>query len=100
MALKVELTCPLGSTCEKVVGDHIERCAWYVKLEGKNPQTGKDINESKCAIAWQPLLMIEISGGVNRTSASVQSLRNETVKRQDKALEVVNAQVIRIKELR
>jgi hypothetical protein len=98
MTIEVQVTCPLGSTCEKVVDGVIERCAWYVSLEGKNPQNGKEVNDSKCAIAWQPLLMIETAGIMNGTNASVQSLRNETVKRQEIALEVVkNAQISQAK---
>ena len=62
MNLKVKTVCPLGCECERVVDDHIERCAWYVKLQGKNPQTGAEIDDWRCSMAWQPLLMIEATG--------------------------------------
>ena len=91
--LKVIETCPLGHTCEKIVGDHIERCAWYVKLIGKNPQDGKDIDESRCSMAWQPILMIEGNGLAMGTNASIQSMRNESLKRQDLALGALNAKI-------
>jgi len=96
--IKTELTCPLGHTCQKVVGDVIQQCHWYINLAGKNPQTGEPVDEYKCAIAWQPILAIEGNGLLNGTNASVQSLRNETVKRQDEALQVVrNVQTIESK---
>lgn len=91
--LKVVTTCPLGHSCEKVVDSHIERCAWYVRIAGKDPQSGKDIEESKCSMAWQPILMIEANGLTIGTNASIQSMRNESLKRQDAALGVLNAKI-------
>ena len=81
------ITCPLGSECEKVAGDHIERCALYLELEGKNPQDGSPMKESRCSFAWAPLLQIQGNGIALGANASIQSLRNETVKRQDIALQ-------------
>lgn len=89
MAIEIKTTCPLGHTCEQVSGGVIERCAWYVTLEGKNPQNGKDESQSKCSIAWQPLLLIEGNGMIAGTNASIQSMRNETIKRQEQALGVI-----------
>jgi len=84
--IKKVYTCPLGSTCEKIGDGVIERCAWYVKIEGTNPNTGEFMCESRCAMAWTPLLMIDGNGKTNETIAAIQNLRNETVKRQDAAL--------------
>ena len=89
--MKTVLTCPLGSECEKIVGDHIERCVWFVELKGHNPQNGKEIDQSKCAIAWQPILMVEGNGVSYNIGASIQSLRNETVSRQNIALKSVRS---------
>ena len=88
--MKIEYTCPLGSECEKAEDGVLKRCLWYVQLMGEDPQTRKPINESRCAIAWQPILMIDGNGATNGVAASVQSLRNETILRQDKALGVLN----------
>ena len=91
--MEVKIVCPLGSECEKAVdANTIERCAWYVKLGGKNPQTGEVVDEWKCAMAWQPLLMVESTGVSAGVASSVQSLRNETIKRQDEALKLVQNQ--------
>ena len=94
MAIETRITCPLGHTCEKVVDGVVERCAWYVELEGENPQNGQRINQSKCAIAWGPLLNVENTSVGNRVAHSIQSLRNETIKRQDKALGMIHAKEI------
>jgi hypothetical protein len=90
VSLKVKTTCPLGSECEKIVDGEIHRCAWYVELQGTNPQDGTPINESKCAMAWQPLLMIEGNGAQRGITQSILSLREETIKRQETAIGVIN----------
>lgn len=87
--METKTTCPLGHTCKKIVDDHIEVCAWLTGVAGKDPQTDEDINEERCAIAWQPILMIEMSGTNRQVAASVQSLRNETVDRQDRAMQLI-----------
>lgn len=88
MSIKVKTTCPLGSECEKVVGDEIHRCAWYVKLQGKNPQDDTPMDEWRCSMAWQPILMVEGNGAQMHVNKSVLSLREETIKRQEIALGV------------
>jgi hypothetical protein len=45
-------------------------------------------------MAWQPVLLIEGNGVGHKLNASIQSLRNETLNRQDKALEAINAKTI------
>lgn len=87
--MEVKITCPLGSECETIRDNKLERCAWYIKLQGKNPQTGENVDSWKCAMAWQPILMIEGNGATQGIAASVQSLRNENVKRQNLALEIM-----------
>jgi hypothetical protein len=87
MEIEVTKTCPLGSSCEKVVHGKIERCMWYIKMEGENPQTGEKVQDLwDCAMNWQVLLLTEGNKEARVTAASVQSLRNETTKRQDIAL--------------
>lgn len=95
MDLEIETFCPLGKKCQEIKDNKIHQCAWYVKLQGKNPQTGDPIEEYRCAIAWQPILAIENNGATHGLASSVQSLRNETVKRQNIALGVMqNAKTI------
>ena len=82
MSLEVELTCPLGSTCEEVKDGKIHRCAWYTKVVGKNPQSEEQIDEWKCAIAWMPILQVEMSQTNRGQTHALESFRNETVKGQ------------------
>lgn len=55
-------------------------CAWFIKVVGKNPNTGEDLEDWGCSIAWMPILMIENSQQQRSTSAAVESFRNEMVK--------------------
>ncbi len=87
--VKTVYTCPLGSTCKKVVDDHMEVCMWLVTVKGEDPQTGEKIDKDNCAMSWQPILMVENSKETRSVGDSLISLRNETVKRQDKALGMV-----------
>ena len=45
-----------------------------------NPNTGEDLDEWGCAVAWLPILMIENSQQQRSTGAAVESFRNEMVK--------------------
>lgn len=42
--------------------------------------TGNQVDEYQCAIAWMPMLLIENSGQQRQTGAAVESFRNEMVK--------------------
>lgn len=88
MALEIVTTCPLGSNCEEVKDGKIHRCSWYTRMQGKDA-TGKDHDSWKCAIAWQPILQVEVAGTNRNVAASVQSLRNEQTKRQDIAIKQI-----------
>ncbi len=73
------LTCPLGSKCEEAKDGKIHRCAWFIKLAGTNPNTGAQVDENGCAMAWMPVLLVENSNQQRGTSAAVESFRNEMV---------------------
>jgi hypothetical protein len=51
-----------------------------MKIVGTNPNTGKEVEEWGCSMAWMPMLMIENSQQQRGTSAAVESFRNEMVK--------------------
>ena len=55
-------------------------CRFWVYVHGKNPQTGEDVRNGDCAMAWTPMLMIENSKVNRETGAAVESFRNEMVK--------------------
>ena len=80
MTIKVENgdICPLmGKTCIGL------QCAWFTKVQGTNPQTGKDVEDWACAVAWLPMLAIENSQSTRMSGAAVESFRNEMVRRMD-----------------
>jgi hypothetical protein len=55
-------------------------CAWFVKVEGYDMNTGKRVDEWNCTVALIPMLLIENSGMQRQTGAAVESFRNEMVK--------------------
>ena len=54
-----------------------------MKIRGTNPNTGEELDDYGCAIAWLPVLMIENSQQQRQTGAAVESFRNEMVKAND-----------------
>lgn len=76
MKLEPKANCPLDgfNPCRQL------DCAWFIKVVGKNPQTGSDVDDFGCAIAWLPVLTIENSQQQRQTGAAVESFRNEMVK--------------------
>ncbi len=75
MKLEVKQNCPLDSfnPCRQF------ECAWFMKIQGKNPNDGKDIEEWGCAMSWLPILLIENAQQNRQTGAAVESFRNEMV---------------------
>ena len=51
-----------------------------MQIRGHNPNTGAEIDDWGCSIAWMPVLMIENSQQQRQTGAAVESFRNEMVK--------------------
>ena len=76
MQIEAKANCPLDGfkPCRQL------ECAWFIKIAGTNPNTGKDVEEWGCSMAWMPMLMIENSQQQRGTSAAVESFRNEMVK--------------------
>ena len=74
--LEVKDNCPLNNfeKCKQWY------CAWYIQVRGKDPQTGKDIEDWGCAVAYLPMLLIENARQSGQTGAAVESFRNEIVK--------------------
>lgn len=76
MEIKPKSNCPLDgfNPCRQL------DCAWFIQIRGHNPNTGKEIDEWACSMAWMPILMIENSQQQRSTGAAVESFRNEMVK--------------------
>lgn len=76
MQIEAKANCPLDGfkPCRQL------ECAWFMKIAGTNPNTGKEVEEWGCSMAWMPMLMIENSQQQRQTGAAVESFRNEMVK--------------------
>ena len=95
MEIETVTTCPLGSTCSEIVDGKIHRCGWLTTIKGTDALE-KEVETTKCAMAWMPTLQVENIGTMREMSSSVDSLRNETVKGQQNQLK---AQMIAINSL-
>ena len=86
--------CPLlNKKCIK------HQCVWYNMLQGKHPQTGLDVQEWGCSIAWLPLLLVENSAKTAGVQAATESFRNEMVKGQNVMNNILAAQPETRKEM-
>lgn len=85
MQIEAEMNCPLDgfNPCRQM------KCGWFIKMRGTNPNTGQDIDEWGCTMAWMPVLMIENSQMQRQTGAAVESFRNETVKASEMQLAIL-----------
>jgi hypothetical protein len=79
MKIEPKNGCPLDSfrPCRQL------DCAWFIQVRGTNPNTGKEVDEWACSMAWLPMLLIENSQQQRQTGAAVESFRNEMVKAND-----------------
>ena len=89
MKLETKANCPLDGfkPCRQL------ECAWFMKVRGNNPNTGEEIDDYGCAIAWMPVLMIENSQQQRQTGAAVESFRNEMVKANNVSQQVLRATI-------
>jgi len=79
-----------GTFCPLIKEDCIQlKCSWFTQVRGTNPNTGKEVDEWACAIAWMPMLMIENSQQQRQTGAAVESFRNEMAKANEKSTQVL-----------
>jgi hypothetical protein len=80
MQIEAKHNCPLDgfNPCRKL------DCAWFIQVRGVNPNTGKEVDEWACSMAWLPVLLIENSQQQRQTGAAVESFRNEMVRSNEK----------------
>ena len=83
--------CPLGSKCEEVGERGGEQvlitCPWYVKIAGTDAQ-GEEHDNWRCAMAWQPILQLEMAGTNRGQTQALESFRNEMVNGNEQALDL------------
>jgi hypothetical protein len=81
-----------GTFCPLIKKDCIGlTCAWFTRVQGYDSNTGNQVDEYQCAIAWMPMLLIENSGQQRQTGAAVESFRNEMVKSNETSQKVLLA---------
>ena len=87
MKIEPKANCPLDNfnPCRQL------ECAWFMKIAGTNPNTGQEVEDWGCSMAWLPMLMIENSQQQRGTSAAVESFRNEMVKNNEVSQRVLLA---------
>jgi hypothetical protein len=87
MKFEVKANCPLDGfkPCRQL------ECAWFMKIRGNNPNTGEEVDEYGCSMAWLPMLVIENSQQQRSTGAAVESFRNEMVKSNETSQHVLMA---------
>lgn len=87
MKIESKNNCPLDNfnPCRQL------DCAWFMKIRGTNPNTGADVDEWGCSMAWIPVLLIENSQQQRQTGAAVESFRNEMVKANEQSQQVLLA---------
>jgi|TARA_R110000744_G_scaffold214509_1_gene333275 hypothetical protein len=87
LKLEVKDNCPLNGfkKCKQL------ECSWFIKVQGTDPNSGKEVEEYACAVAWLPTLLIENSQQQRMTGGAVESFRNEMVKSNYTSQEVLKA---------
>lgn len=79
-----------GSFCPLIKENCKEsECIFYTQVRGVDSNTGKEIDDYACAIAWLPVLLIENSNMQRGTGAAVESFRNEMVKSNDNCQQIL-----------
>ena len=91
MKIAPKANCPLNKfePCKEL------ECAWFVQIRGHNPNTGAEVDDWGCSIAWMPVLMIENSQQQRSTGAAVESFRNEMVKANAMLLETTDIRLVK-----
>lgn len=83
--------CGEFSKCEEIKDGKIVTCPKYIAMSGVDPTTGEDLPEVwDCSDNWRLKLLLEQSKQTRSVAAAVESMRNETVKRQDEFLNLAH----------
>ena len=83
----ITVVCPLGNSnedgsaaCDTVRNNRREVCAWYVKLQGKDPQSLNQYDEWRCALAWMPIIGVENSQTNRGQTQAIEKLHGTIYK--------------------
>lgn len=68
--------CPLY---RKDVSKVCHTCEWFVPIKGQHPQTNEHIDRWGCAMAWAPILAINVAKEVSGSKDATEAFRKEMV---------------------
>jgi succinyl-CoA synthetase beta subunit len=68
--------CPLHKAEMSAV---CHKCPLWVQLRGTNSNTGQEIDDWNCSLAWLPMLLVENAQQSRQTGAAVETFRNVMV---------------------
>lgn len=81
-----------GTFCPLIKKDCVGlQCSWFTRVQGVDLNTGNQVDDYQCAIAWMPMLLIENSGQQRQTGAAVESFRNEMVRANETSQKILLA---------
>lgn len=81
-----------GNFCPLMQKECIQlQCNWFIQVRGKNMNTGLDVDEWGCSVAWLPHLLIENANQTREAGAAIESFRNETVRANQNTLQTMLA---------
>jgi hypothetical protein len=80
-----------GNFCPLLKKDCVQmQCNWFIQVRGFDTNTGKEVDDWGCSIAWLPHLLIENANQTRQAGAATESFRNEFVR---SAQETINTMV-------
>ena len=92
MKMEAKANCPLNKfePCKQL------DCAWFIKVRGVNPNTGEEVDDWGCTMAWMPVLLVENAQMSRQTGAAVESFRNEMVKANEPSQQILESAAQRV----
>lgn len=70
-----------GNFCPLIKKECVQmKCNWFIQIRGTDSNTGKEVDEWGCSVAWLPHLLIENAQQIRQAGAATESFRNEFVK--------------------
>jgi hypothetical protein len=86
-----------GGECFINTKTGMEKCKGYISFPMENTQTGEVKESYKCSLfEWQPIFIRDVVIAMRGNQAAVESMRNETVMRQDLFLDMAKQSAKRI----
>lgn len=87
--------CPLHSEvaeapCVVIKDNKLYHCAWHTEMDGVDPTTGKPVKSKGCALAFIPILLVEISQTNRGQTGAIGNLEKAVTKGQDEFAQLVS----------